>query len=173
MLQYRITLLFLSNHFSDAICLGFHNQLKLLLVKCPCYRFIILIFYFVSSGSTIKIASTINTSSLHISMVNLTKSPTLNLVLFLRLWESLFSLQVYTGLSFVIFTNIFRSHFDISDLLLLYFDAMSWRISIYFLALFFVKYRNMIPLMIRFNLSTICLFHSLSVANSLMLLSAK
>ena len=38
---------------------------------------------------------------------------------------------------------------------------------------FFVKYRNMIPSMVRFNLSTICAFRSLCVANSLMLLFAR
>ena len=50
---------------------------------------------------------------------------------------------------------------------------MSWRISIYLLVLFFVKYRSMIPLMVRFHLSTICAFCSLCVVNSFMLHSGR
>ena len=47
------------------------------------------------------------------STVNLSKSATMNLLAFLRLWKSLF-VQVYSDLSIIIFVNIFRSHFDIS-----------------------------------------------------------
>ena len=47
---------------------------------------------------------------------------------------------------------------------------MVWRISVYLLMFFFVKYRNMIPLMFWFNLSTSWAFCPLCVANSLMLL---
>ena len=35
---------------------------------------------------------------------------------------------------------------------------MSWRISIYLLGFFFKKYRNMIPLMVWFNVSAICAY---------------
>ena len=35
---------------------------------------------------------------------------------------------------------------------------MSWRISIYLLGFFFKKYKNMIPLMVSFNVSTICAY---------------
>ena len=50
---------------------------------------------------------------------------------------------------------------------------MSWSISIYLLVFFFAKYRNKIPLMVRFNFSTIFTFCSFCVADSLMLLSAR
>ena len=168
-----ITLLFLSNFFLDAIRPWFHNQLKLLLEKCLICRFIILIFYFLSRELPQTIASITNTYSVHISWylfmkgtfwrLNLIKSLALNLLLFHRLWESFF-IQFYPDSSFAIVANILRSYFDTSVVKCI----VSWRISIYFLVFFFVKYRSMIPFMVRFNHFTICAFRSLCVANSFM-----
>ena len=46
---------------------------------------------------------------------------------------------------------------------------MSWRVPIFLLVFFCVKHQNIIPLMVQFNLSTICAFRSLCAANNLML----
>ena len=115
--QHTVALLY-------AIRLELHNQLKFLLIKCPIYRFIILIFYFVSSGITIN--NSVNNKhlfnpefliSLHerylvdayYGKVTCTKFTSFSL--FLR--QSFF-VQVYQKLSFFVFANIFRSHFDTS-----------------------------------------------------------
>ena len=161
------------------IRLVFHNQLKLLLIKCPFYRFTILIFYFVNSRITIN-SSVYNKNFFSPNlfmgdflMLNLTNSLTLNLLLSLCLWKSLFSYRFTQNLAFLF---LLASLAAILILLLkdaLYFDEMSGRISIYLLGFFSVNYRNMIPVMVWCNLSTIWDFRSLCLENSFMLLFAR
>ena len=88
-------------------------------------------------------------------MLNLTNSLTLNLLLSLCLWESLFSYRFTQNLAFLFLLASLAAIliFLLKDAL--YFDEMSGRISIYLLGFFFVNYRNMIPVMVGCNVSTI------------------
>ena len=106
----------------NAVRLGFHNEV--LAHKCPFYRSIILIFYFVCGR--ININNSVNNKhffsqyflvSLHercLHDAESNKVPTLKLLFFLSLLRESFFLQVYPDLSFFIFVNIFSSHFDAS-----------------------------------------------------------
>ena len=114
---------FSSESLSQCDTSWFHNQLKLLLVKCPFYRFIILIFYFVCSGIT----TTNRVNSKHYFRPNLLISlhkeclldASANKVLYVKFtffssfMRDTFLVQVYPDLSFFSFVNIFRSHFDV------------------------------------------------------------